>query len=208
MMSRISFKGKDKTRDVIYGHSRQHNRNIPIVLSNKILQFYNETYHKNHLLQIKDILLPKLNFMETIVDNIEIFLLFKQCNTCHLVTWAANCGYFECFGYRYRCQATSKALQCIQCIDKLEWKCQFKYKSGNFCKRRYCKSCYCMNSSGSASTWHCNPCQCFKCNFIFCADHDIKFYFCILCRECFGCTKCTINEDKDRFLCNDCDKNW
>ena len=77
-----------KSKDIVYGYCKQHPRNVPMVLSNIILKRFDITYFVNDSSKIKDILLPKFNFIQSIVDEINNYFEFDQCETCPATTWS------------------------------------------------------------------------------------------------------------------------
>ena len=173
MASAANYKEEVRTRDIVYGHSNQHHRNVPIVISNIVLKYFNNTYHTNKQLRIKDILLPKFNFVESIVTAIEHYLPFERCDACTSITWSNTFGYIECVGSNC---TECDVFRCEDCLEKFEyaWTCQYKYHSGQ-CQYKYCKKCY------RRRFWLNIPpiIECGKCDYNLCEHHyHITNYTC------------------------------
>ena len=194
----------DKSEVVIHGYANQHHRIIPVVLSNIIIKYFNKSYDTNDKLQIKDILLSKLDFVKSIVTEIENYSSFKECKFCKSITWSNNFGSICASS---NCIKENKLLRCPKCLNKFEygWKCQFTGK----CRWRFCKKCY-DNKYDIPFFWEDEE-YCFDCKYNYCRKHyKSSAYKCCNCSKS-GCKNCVPDQNWktqcaqcNRYFCERC----
>lgn len=197
-----------KKKDIVYGFSRRHHRNIPIPVSNITLKYFNHKYLSSKQLKIKDTLLPHIEFKKSIANEIDSYLSFRECKDCDAVTWSDYFGQIDCnnicmscfYCYYHRKHEGCADLYgeiCLDCVDRFEydWRC-----ANDGCNVKYCDTDCAYNMEreyDGDENVYCSSCKLFE----YC--HDCMG----ICEDCdkYHCPECT-KDINDQLLCLKCAK--
>ena len=155
-------------------------------------------------------MLPKFNFIESIGDVVETYLLFETCNTCESIVWYNTLGSLDCSG-SHNGLSVDGSNRCKQCLDKYKYERECDYNDNmDQCPIKYCRQCMEEYSRDDYDLYHVWPKQCYGRKYRFCGSHDptTKLYeFDIWERgKYIGCTQCIGSKKLESLICSACER--